>query len=253
MPTDINRTAIIPRALAAIGVMSTVVWVFWFQKGELGYRTYGKDSVQYVAAGTTPIALVSSVLGIGLLFVLMRQELRVGDFQISPLWRRYAALTIDFWFSVYVFASVTTMIPLLFEAARRHSFQWHFERDYWIPSDWAIVVLILAGIAAIPAYFVLPLANRRLTLGFWILRIATVSSDGSFVSLPLSTAFRRAYTEFGELFSPFCLWRAVKSRDGQRLSHLLPAPATAPRPGQTTPPAVSSTTICGIAAGRLAP
>jgi RDD family len=215
MLTDINRTAIIPRALAAIGVMSTVVWVLWFQKGGLGYRAYGRDSVQYVAAGTTPIALVSAVLGICLLFVLMRHELRVGDFQISPLWRRYAALLIDFWFSVYVFASVTTMIPLLFEAARTHSFQWHFERDYWVPSDWAMVVLILAGIGAIATYFVLPLANRRLTVGFWILRIATVSSDGSVVSLPLSTAFRRAYTEFIELFSPFSLWRAVKRKDGK--------------------------------------
>jgi uncharacterized RDD family membrane protein YckC len=215
MPTDINRTSAIPRALAAIGVMSTVVWVFWFQKGQLGYRLYGKDSVQFVAAGTTPIALASSIVGIGLLFVLMRQELRVGDFQISPLWRRYAALLIDFWFAVYVFASITTMIPLLLEAVRTHSFQWQFERDYWVPSDWAMVVLILAAIGAIAAYFVLPLANRRQTLGFWILRIATVNSDGSVVSLPLSTAFRCAYTEFSELFSPFSLWRLVKGRDAQ--------------------------------------
>jgi len=215
MLTDIKRAGIIPRASAAIGVLSTFVWVFWFQQGELGYRAYGKDSVQHVAAGTTPIALVSSVLGIGLLFVLMRQELRVGDFEISPLWRRYAALLIDFWFVVYVFASVTTMIPLLFEAARTNSFQWHFERDYWIPSDWVIVALLLAGIGAIAAYFVLPLANRRQTLGFWILRIATVSSDGSVLSLPLSTAFGRAYTEFRELCSPFSLWRVVKGRDTQ--------------------------------------
>jgi hypothetical protein len=216
MPTDINRKNIVSRALAAIGVMSTVVWVFWFQKGELGYEAYGKDSVQYVAASTTPVALVSSVLGVGFLFVLMRQEPRVRDFQISPLWRRYAALLIDFWFSLYVFASVTAMIPLFFEEARTHTFQWHFARDYWVPSDWAIVVLILAGIGAMAVYFVLPLARRRQTLGFWILRIATVSSDGSVVSLPLSTAFRRAYLEFTELFSPFSLWRVVKGRDAQR-------------------------------------
>jgi hypothetical protein len=203
MPTANNWKDAIPRALAAIGVMATVVWVFWFQKGQLGYWAYGKDSVRFVAAGTTPIALASSIVGIGLLFVLMRQELRVGDFQISPLWRRYAALLIDFWFAVYVFASITTMIPLLFEAVRTHSFQWQFERDYWVPSDWAMVVLILAAVGAIAVYFVLPLANRRQTLGYWVMRIATVSSDGSVVSLPLSAAFQRAYLEFTELLSPF--------------------------------------------------
>lgn len=216
MPTAVNWKDAIPRALAAISVMATAVWVFWFQKGQLGYRAYGRDSVQHVAAGTTPIALVTSLVGIGLLFVLMRHELRIGEFQVSPLWRRYAALLIDFWFSVYVFASVITMIPLLFEAARTHSFQWHFERDYWVPFDWTIVVLTLAGIGAITVYFVLPLANRRQTLGFWIMRIATVSSDGSVVSLPLSTAFRRAYLEFTELLSPFSLPRIVKGRDTER-------------------------------------
>ena len=211
-----NWKDVIPRALAAIGVMASVIWVFWFQKGQLGYRAYAKDSVQFVAAGTTPIALISSFVGIGVLLVLMGQELRVGDSQTSPLWRRYAALLIDFWFSVYVFASITTMIPLLFEAARTHSFHWHFERDYWVPSDWAMVVLILAAIGAIAAYFVLPLANRKQTLGYWVMRIATVSSDGSVVSLPLSVAFHHAYSEFTELLSPSSFWRVVKGRDTQQ-------------------------------------
>jgi len=216
MPTANNWKDAIPRALAAIGVMATVVWVFWFQKGQLGYRAYARDSVQFVAAGTTPIALISSFVGIGVLFVLMRQELRVGDSQISPLWRRYAALLIDFWFSVYVFASITPLIPLLFEAARTHSFQWHFERDYRVPSDWAMVVLILTAIGAIAAYFVLPLANRRQTLGYWVMRLATVGSDGSVVSLPLSVAFRCAYLEFTELLSPSSFWRVLRGRDTQQ-------------------------------------
>jgi RDD family len=215
MPSAVNLKYTIPRTLAAIGVVATVVWVFWFQKGQLGYRTYGRDSVQYVTAGTTPIALVTAVAGIALLFFLMRRELRIGEFQVSPLWRRYAALWIDLWFSVYVLATVTAMIPLGFEGARTHSFQWHFERDYWVPFDWAIVVLIPAAVGAIATYFVLPLANRRQTLGFWIMRIATVSSDGTVVSLPLSTAFRRARLEFTELLSPFSLWRIMKGKEAQ--------------------------------------
>ncbi len=75
----------VPRALAAIGPASTFVEVFWFEKGEFGYRAYANGSVQHVAAGTTPFALISSLVGIGLLFALMRQELRVADFTIAPL------------------------------------------------------------------------------------------------------------------------------------------------------------------------
>ena len=207
MSVDVNRMRTLFRALAAIGVLSTFVSVFWFQNGELGYRAYGKDSVQHVAARTSPVALVLSLVGIGLLLVLMRHQLRIGDFQVSPFWRRYAAFLIDFWFVVYVLANVTTMIPLTLEAVRINSFQWHFERDYWLPSDWSMIVLILADIPAIAAYFVLPLANRRLTLGSWILEIATVNSDGSVVSLPLATASRYKYEEFFELFSPFSVAR----------------------------------------------
>jgi hypothetical protein len=215
MPRDINRKDIIPRALAAIGLLATVVWVFWFQKGELGYRIYGKGGVQYVAAGTTPIALLLSVFGIVLVFLLMRPELRVRDFQISPLWRRYAAFLIDFWFCLFVFANVTTMLPLLLEAGRTGSFQWHFERDYSVPADWAIVALLLVGTAAMAAYFVLPLANRRRTVGFWVLRIATVSTGGMVLTLPLSVAFRRAYIEFTELFSPSTVWKVMKGKDAE--------------------------------------
>ena len=215
MARDVDRMRIVLRALAAISVLSTFVRVFWFQNGQLGFRFYGKDSVQYVTARTDPLAHISCGLGIGLLFVVMRRELRIGDFQVAPLWRRYAGLLIDFCFVVYVFANITTMIPLIFEAARMNSFQWHFERDYWVPSDWAMVVLLLAAMAAIAAYFVLPLANRRLTLGSWILGIATVNSEGSVVSLSLPMAFRYKYAEVSELFSPFSVWTAMKRRDAK--------------------------------------
>src|SRR5260370_1660496 len=86
---------------------------------------------------------------------------------------------------------------------RTKSFQWHFERDYWVGTDFVMLILILASILAIAAYFVLPLANRRLTLGFWILRIATVSPDGSVLALPLrrvSTPLRQVLAKFNEFF-----------------------------------------------------
>jgi len=215
MPTDTNRAGKVLRVLVAIGVVSTVVWETWFQKEPFGYAAYDKNTVQYAAAGTTPLALISCVLGIVFFCVLMRTELRVGDFTVAPLWRRYAAFLIDLWFFLFIFANVTAMIPLLFEAGRTKLFQWHFERDYLVPSDWAMGALILMCFGTMLAYFVLPLANRRQTVGFWILRIATVSSDGSVLSLPLSIAIRRIYMDFTELFSPFSLWRIARGRDAR--------------------------------------
>jgi hypothetical protein len=215
MPTGNYRAGIVLRAVAAIGVMLTIVYVSWFQKGELGYRSFGRGGAQYVVAGTTPIALLFSVLGTVLVFLVMRPELRVGDFRVSPLWRRYAAFIIDFWLSLFIFANVTSIVPLLLEAERTGSFHWRFERDFSVPSDWTMTVLILICIAAIPACFVVPLANRRQTVGFWILRIARVSSDGSVLSLPLLVAFRWSFREFTELFSPFSFWKTAKGRDAE--------------------------------------
>ena len=78
-----------------------------------------------------------------------------------------------------------------------------------------ISFLILVGIAAMASYFVLPLANRRQTLGRWLLRIATVNADGLVLNLPLRVAFRWAYAEMSELFSPFFLWKTLREKDEQ--------------------------------------
>lgn len=118
MATDVNKAGMVLRAAAAIGVISSVVWVFWFQKGGLGYSAYSSGTVENVAAGTNPVTFVSSVVGIALFPLLMKTELRVGEFHISPLWRRYAAFLVDFWFCLFIFANVSVMIPLLLEARR---------------------------------------------------------------------------------------------------------------------------------------
>jgi uncharacterized RDD family membrane protein YckC len=154
-------------------------------------------------------------LGIGLFFLLLTTELKVGEIKTASMWRRYAACFIDLWFFVFVFANTTAIVPLLIEAARTGSFRWYFERDYSRSSDWMLSFLILIGIAAMASYFVLPLANRRQTIGPWLLRIATVNADGLVLNLPLRVAFRWAFAEFRELFSPFFLWRTLRGKYAQ--------------------------------------
>jgi len=180
---------------------------------------FGRNGVQHVVVGTSLWAIIASALGIGLFSLLLTTELQVGEIKTAPMWRRYAAFFIDIWFFVFVFANTTAIVPLLIEAARTGSFRWHFERDFSTSSDWMlsflISFLILVGIAAMASYFVLPLANRRQTLGRWLLRIATVNADGLVLNLPLRVAFRWAYAEMSELFSPFFLWKTLREKDEQ--------------------------------------
>ncbi|MHB8504089.1 MAG: RDD family protein [Candidatus Acidiferrales bacterium] len=197
----------------ATAVVSSFVWFFRFQRAWLGYSMFGRDGVQHVVVGTSLWAIIASVLGIGLFFLLQTTELQVGEIKTAPMWRRYAARFIDLWFFVFVFANTTAIVPLLIEAARTGSFRWYFERDYSTSSDWLLSFLILIGIAAMASYFVLPLANRRQTIGPWLLRIATVDADGLVLNLPLRVAFRWTYAEFSELFSPLFLWKTLREKD----------------------------------------
>ncbi|HKM66989.1 MAG TPA: RDD family protein [Candidatus Acidoferrum sp.] len=179
---------------------------------------YSANGVQHIAAGTTPLALMLFIVGIFCFCALMRKEVRVNESQVAqvaPLWRRYIALLIDWWFCIFTFATLSATVPLILEARRTGTFLWSFDREYWVYSDWAGETLFFFAIAGIAAYFVLPLANRRQTLGCWVLRIATVNLDGSVVRVPLRIAFQRAYSELSELFSPFSLLRILTGKAPQ--------------------------------------
>jgi len=212
MATTAHKWDAVFRALATAWLLSTIVFISGYQKGALGYAGYSSNGVEHVEAGTTPIALVLALIGLVFFSVLARTELRVGNFQIAPLWRRYIALLVDFWFFVFTYAALFAMIPLALEARHTGTFQWAFERDGSISSDWVGDALILIGLAAMPAYFVLTLANRRQTLGRWMLRIATVNVDGNAVRVPVFVALRRTYREVRELLSPSALWGMVTGK-----------------------------------------
>jgi len=140
MATAVNRSNALFRALAAIWLFSTIVLISAYRQNVLGYAAYGGKDV-HVAAGTTPVALVLALVGLVFLSALTGTELRVDDCQIAPLWRRYIALAVDFWFFVFTYAALTAMIPLTLEARRTGKFQWAFERDNFVSSDGILDVL----------------------------------------------------------------------------------------------------------------
>ena len=209
-----NRANAVFRALAALWLVSTIIFVFWYEGDTLGWAGYSGNGVQHVSAGTTPAALVLALVGVAIVSLVAKRELHVFDFQIAPLWRRYVAVLIDLWFFVFTYGALSAMIPLMLEARRTGAFQWAFERDYVVSADWLGGVLVLTGLAAMVGYFVLTLANRRQTLGRWMVRIATVNVDGSAVRLPVFVALRRTYKEARELGSRASFWRMVRGKPG---------------------------------------
>lgn len=201
MATTATKSNLPLRTLAAIWLASTVVVFLRYREEVLGYSFYSSGAVEHVAAGATPTAIALALVGLLFLSVAARGEIRVDKFEIAPLWRRYVSVLVDFLSFVFVWGALGAMIPLALEARRTGKFQWSFTRDYSVPSDSVGGLLILVGLVTMVAYFVLPLASRRQTLGRWMLRIATVNVDGSLVRAPFLVALRRTYREVRELAS----------------------------------------------------
>lgn len=218
MATTALKSNALVRGFTAIWLISTAAAavVGAHQTGLFGYSSYSTDHQDYVMAATTPSALALALLGLVVFVALARTELRIAEFQIAPLWRRYIALVVDFWFTVFTSAAVLPLVPLMLEYRRTGEFRWSFSRDYSVPSDWVGGPLVLIGIAAMVAYFALTLANRRQTVGRWMMRIATVQVDGSAIRMPVLAASRRLYKELRELLSFASLTNAVKGRQADR-------------------------------------
>jgi hypothetical protein len=211
-PNKMNKIGNILRSLAATAVVAHFIWFFWFNKESVGYFSETNNGATRIYGGTTPAHVLAAIFGIALFCILMTIEVRVEDFQIPSIWRRFAAFLIDFYFSLFTLSSVGAIIPLLLEARRTGAFKWHFQRDHFVASDAVDTALVFVVMAGIIFYFALPLAWRRQTVGCFILRIATASAGGSVLYLPLSTALWRTYREFIGLCSPI---RTIKERDSQ--------------------------------------
>lgn len=194
-----------------LGVLSSYIWVFWGQKGEIGSFTETRNGMTHVSAGTNPPALVMGVSMLLIYFVLLNTRVKQHKFRVAPIWRRAAAFAVDFWCAIFTIGALSGCVDVLLEAFRTGSWRWHFERDYSVASDSISLALVFLFLAAFVAYFLLPLMYRGQTVGNWIFRLVTVNSDGSVVRLPLLVAIRRLFASFRGLGSPL---RTIRKRDG---------------------------------------
>ncbi len=208
----LNREGIVPRALTGIALASSFVWFYWFQKNPVGYSSETKNGVTHVVAGSSPVVVCLSILGIFLFIVLMTREVHVETYQASSLQRRFVAFLFDCWFLLLTVVGTSSLLHLLLEAKRSGTFRWRYEQESGVSPGGADTVLILINLTVMFMYFVIPLARRRQTVGQWLFRLATVSANGSVLYLPFSTALWRTSMAFRGLIFP---WRLLKGTDAQ--------------------------------------
>jgi hypothetical protein len=167
-----------------------------FSIGEVGSSAEWKDGRALVRAGSHPIMLAWAALGIGLFMFLMKTKTVHVNAGIPSMKRRFGAFLIDFYFSILVIASFGAILPLSLEAVRTGHFTWHFVRDYSVPADAWILPGIVVGMGAMFAYFVLPLAKGKQTVGCFVMRLQILPPFGDAGSFTLREAVRRTYYEF---------------------------------------------------------
>jgi hypothetical protein len=209
MSLVLTKDGIVPRALVGTALVSSFVWFYWFQRNPVGFISETKKGVTRVVAGSSPVVISMSILGILLFVFVVTRRVQVETFQASSLKRRFAAFIFDCWFLLLTVVGVSSLLHLLLEAHRSGTFRWRYETET-SASDGADTAIVLINLSVMFMYFVVPLARRKQTVGQWLFRLATISAGGSVLYLPFSTALWRTFMAFRGLISP---WRFLKETD----------------------------------------
>ena len=209
---EMRSSSVIARVVVSAALVTSYIWVFWGQHEGIGGSMHVKGGATSVSGGTNPQAIAMSLAGLLLYLIVVKMRVRELRSLVAPIWKRTAAFLVDFWFCTFTLGALYGWIDVLLEASRTGVFRWHFQRDYSVPSDNVMVVLVFVSLAATIGYFLLPLVRGGQTVGCWLLRLATINSDGYVVALPLKTAARRLFLEFRGLTSPI---KTFRKRDSQ--------------------------------------
>jgi RDD family len=209
---ETRSSSVIARAVVSAGLVTSYIWAFWGQHEGIGGSMQVNRGATSVSGGTNPQAIVMSLAGVLFYLIVVKTRVTEHRYLVAPMWKRGTAFLVDFWFCSFTLGALVGCADVFMEESRTGVFQWHFQRDYSVPSDNILVVLVLASLAATVGYFLLPLVCGGQTVGCWLLRLATINSEGYTVTLPLKTAAWRLFLEFRGLCSPF---RTLRKKDAQ--------------------------------------
>ena len=205
-------TGTLLRLTVLLGVLFSFGLAFWGPYRQIGMSGETGDGATHVSAGTNPAAIIASVAMLAIYCLILGNRVAIYGSRIASIWRRTAALVIDLWVVVFSMGALSGCCAVLLEAHRTGQFRWYFERDYAVATDGFAVALVFISLAALVAYFLLPLMRGGQTLGGWVFRIVTVNLEGYAVVLTFSMATRRLLAGFRGLMSPV---KTLKGRDEQ--------------------------------------
>jgi len=201
----------IKRRIAGLGLALSLICVYFFGGGEIGFSVEQHDQKTVVAAGTHPILLVWAALGIWFFYALLHWDSNAESIGVPSLARRFLSFMIDFYFSVIILGSIEALVPLFFEARRTGRFVWHFTREYSVRSDGTYgTLLVFLGMGLLVFYFAWPMIRGKQTVGCYMMRTVLVSHDAERRVFGWSRAVTRLFYETtGLCFWPYTLWKGL--------------------------------------------
>ena len=191
----------------------SIVFLEVYSIGQVGYSAQWKDGKTFVSAGSHPVAIAWATVALLIFLAVLRIKAGETIRGVPTLGRRFAAFLIDFWFGILTISSFATIIPLWIEAARTGHFAWNFQRDYAVSTDGIFALpFVLANMAMIFLYFVIPLMKGKQTVGCFVMRLRVTPPFGTEGSFTFRQAVQRTWYEFRGLCG--FLW-AGKDQDSE--------------------------------------
>jgi RDD family protein len=168
----------------------------------LGVSAELSNGQYQLSGGTQPWALALAVLIICSYLALLYAEPSEDRRPLPGVFRRLIASWLDLYLAMMAFAPILGLVVSVTEWRRTGIFEWSFERDYSVASDW---LLALGGgalsMVVLVLYFAWPLVRRMPSPGACIVGYQVVADDGT--SLSLGKAVQRTLLGFVALSAWF--------------------------------------------------
>lgn len=150
--------ALLTRLVVAASIVIVVALMIFDPGQGIGVNATTVNGHSFYRASSSPPALIVSLILVVLyLWVFRRKAQGRPSSETAGLWMRFWAFAVDFFLVTFILSPWAGFLALLREYAQTGSFQWIVQRDYFLPGDVGVtVLLVLCGFPLLLGYFVLP-------------------------------------------------------------------------------------------------